>query len=198
MRKATIGYKIVPVTCGSSYKNKGVQELLDAIVEYMPSPLDKKAISGVNPKTEEEETREPSDDAPFSALAFKIMTDPYVGKLAFFRVYSGTLESGKTVINTNKNQRERMGRILLMHANHREDLDCVYSGDIAAAVGLKNTTTGDTLCDAAHPIVLESMEFPEPVIRVAIEPKTKAGSGEDGSCACEACGRGPHIQNLHG
>ena len=180
LRKATIGYKIVPVTCGSSYKNKGVQELLDAIVEYMPSPLDKKAISGVNPKTEEEETREPSDDAPFSALAFKIMTDPYVGKLAFFRVYSGTLESGKTVINTNKNQRERMGRILLMHANHREDLDCVYSGDIAAAVGLKNTTTGDTLCDAAHPIVLESMEFPEPVIRVAIEPKTKAGQEKMG------------------
>ena len=180
LRKATIGYKIVPVTCGSSYKNKGVQELLDAIVEYMPSPLDKKAISGVNPKTEEEETREPSDDAPFSALAFKIMTDPYVGKLAFFRVYSGTMESGKTVINTNKNQRERMGRILLMHANHREDLDCVYSGDIAAAVGLKNTTTGDTLCDAAHPIVLESMEFPEPVIRVAIEPKTKAGQEKMG------------------
>ena len=180
LRKATIGYKIVPVTCGSSYKNKGVQELLDAIVEYMPSPLDKKAISGVNPKTEEEETREPSDDAPFSALAFKIMTDPYVGKLAFFRVYSGTLESGKTVINTNKNQRERMGRILLMHSNHREDLDCVYSGDIAAAVGLKNTTTGDTLCDAAHPIVLESMEFPEPVIRVAIEPKTKAGQEKMG------------------
>ena len=180
LRKATIGYKIVPVTCGSSYKNKGVQELLDAIVEYMPSPLDKKAISGVNPKTEEEETREPSDDAPFSALAFKIMTDPYVGKLAFFRVYSGTLESGKTVINTNKNQRERMGRILLMHANHREDLDCMYSGDIAAAVGLKNTTTGDTLCDAAHPIVLESMEFPEPVIRVAIEPKTKAGQEKMG------------------
>ena len=180
LRKATIGYKIVPVTCGSSYKNKGVQELLDAIVEYMPSPLDKKAISGVNPKTDEEETREPSDNAPFAALAFKIMTDPYVGKLAFFRVYSGTLESGKTVINTNKNQRERMGRILLMHANHREDLDCVYSGDIAAAVGLKNTTTGDTLCDAAHPIILESMEFPEPVIRVAIEPKTKAGQEKMG------------------
>ena len=180
LRKATIGYKIVPVTCGSSYKNKGIQELLDAIVEYMPSPLDKKAISGVNPKTDEEETREPSDDAPFAALAFKIMTDPYVGKLAFFRVYSGTLESGKTVINTNKNQRERMGRILLMHANHREDLDCVYSGDIAAAVGLKNTTTGDTLCDAAHPIILESMEFPEPVIRVAIEPKTKAGQEKMG------------------
>ena len=180
LRKATIGYKIVPVTCGSSYKNKGVQELLDAIVEYMPSPLDKKAISGVNPKTDEEETREPSDDAPFAALAFKIMTDPYVGKLAFFRVYSGKLESGKTVINTNKNRRERMGRILLMHANHREDLDCVYSGDIAAAVGLKNTTTGDTLCDAAHPIILESMEFPEPVIRVAIEPKTKAGQEKMG------------------
>ena len=180
LRKATIGYKIVPVTCGSSYKNKGVQELLDAIVEYMPSPLDKKAISGVNPKTDEEETREPSDDAPFAALAFKIMTDPYAGKLAFFRVYSGKLESGKTVINTNKNQRERMGRILLMHANHREDLDCVYSGDIAAAVGLKNTTTGDTLCDAAHPIILESMEFPEPVIRVAIEPKTKAGQEKMG------------------
>ena len=180
LRKATIGYKIVPVTCGSSYKNKGVQELLDAIVEYMPSPLDKKAISGVNPKTDEEETREPSDDAPFAALAFKIMTDSYVGKLAFFRVYSGKLESGKTVINTNKNQRERMGRILLMHANHREDLDCVYSGDIAAAVGLKNTTTGDTLCDAAHPIILESMEFPEPVIRVAIEPKTKAGQEKMG------------------
>ena len=175
LRKATIGYKIVPVTCGSSYKNKGVQELLDAIVEYMPSPLDKKAISGVNPKTEEEETREPSDAAPFSALAYKIMTDPYVGKLAFFRVYSGTLESGKTVINTNKNQRERMGRILLMHANHREDLSIAYSGDIAAAVGLKNTTTGDTLCDEKNPIILESMEFPEPVIRVAIEPKTKAG-----------------------
>ena len=180
LRKATIGYKIVPVTCGSSYKNKGVQELLDAIVEYMPSPLDKKAISGVNPKTDEEETREASDDAPFAALAFKIMTDPYVGKLAFFRVYSGMLESGKTVMNTNKNQRERMGRILLMHANHREDLDCVYSGDIAAAVGLKNTTTGDTLCDAAHPIFLESMEFPEPVIRVAIEPKTKAGQEKMG------------------
>ena len=180
LRKATIANKAVPVTCGSSYKNKGVQELLDAIVEYMPSPLDKKAVSGVNPKTDEEEIREVSDDAPFSALAFKIMTDPYVGKLAFFRVYSGKLESGKTVINTNKNQRERMGRILLMHANHREDLDCVYSGDIAAAVGLKNTTTGDTLCDANNPIVLESMEFPEPVIRVAIEPKTKAGQEKMG------------------
>ena len=180
LRKATISNKIVPVVCGSSYKNKGVQELLDAIVEYMPSPLDKKAITGVNPKTDEEETRLADDNAPFAALAFKIATDPYVGKLAFFRVYSGTLESGKTVMNTNKNTRERMGRILQMHANHREDLQCVYSGDIAAAVGLKNTTTGDTLCDADHPIVLESMEFPEPVIRVAIEPKTKAGQEKMG------------------
>ena len=180
LRRATIANKIVPVTCGSSYKNKGVQELLDAIVEYLPSPLDKKAVTGVNPKTDEEETREPSDDAPFSALAFKIMTDPYVGKLAFFRVYSGTLEAGKTVLNSNKNQRERMGRILLMHANHREDLSVAYSGDIAAAVGLKNTTTGDTLCDDKHPIVLENMVFPEPVIRVAIEPKTKAGQEKMG------------------
>ncbi|MGM9557792.1 MAG: elongation factor G [Oscillospiraceae bacterium] len=180
LRKATISNKVVPVVCGSSYKNKGVQELLDAIVEYMPSPLDKKAITGVNPKTDEEETRQADDNAPFAALAFKIATDPYVGKLAFFRVYSGMLESGKTVINSNKNTRERMGRILQMHANHREDLQCVYSGDIAAAVGLKNTTTGDTLCDADHPIVLESMEFPEPVIRVAIEPKTKAGQEKMG------------------
>ena len=180
IRKATIANKIIPVTCGSSYKNKGVQELLDAIVEYMPSPLDKPAIKGTNPKTDEEEERASDDNAPFAALAFKIMTDPYVGKLAFFRVYSGTLESGKTVLNANKNQRERMGRILLMHANHREDLQTVYSGDIAAAVGLKNTTTGDTLCDEKHPIVLESMEFPEPVIRVAIEPKTKAGQEKMG------------------
>ena len=180
LRRATIGYKIVPVTCGSSYKNKGVQELLDAIVEYMPSPLDKQAVTGINPKTDEEETREPSDEAPLAALAFKIMTDPYVGKLAFFRVYSGSLEAGKTVMNTNKKQRERMGRILLMHANHREDLPVVYSGDIAAAVGLKNTTTGDTLCDEKHPIVLENMVFPEPVIRVAIEPKTKAGQEKMG------------------
>ena len=180
IRKATISNKIIPVTCGSSYKNKGVQELLDAIVEYMPSPLDKPAIKGTNPKTDEEEDRASDDNAPFAALAFKIMTDPYVGKLAFFRVYSGTLDSGKTVLNANKNQRERMGRILLMHANHREDLQTVYSGDIAAAVGLKNTTTGDTLCDEKHPIVLESMEFPEPVIRVAIEPKTKAGQEKMG------------------
>ena len=175
IRKATCAVKVVPVVCGTSYKNKGVQKLLDAVVDYMPSPLDIPAICGVNPKTDEEETREASDSAPFSALAFKIMTDPYVGRLSFFRVYSGTLEAGKTVLNSSKGQRERMGRILLMHANHREDLTMAYSGDIAAAVGLKNTTTGDTLCDEKNPIVLESMEFPEPVIRVAIEPKTKAG-----------------------
>ena len=175
IRKATCAVKMVPVVCGTSYKNKGVQKLLDAIVEYMPSPLDIPAISGTNPKTDEEETREASDDAPFSALAFKIMTDPFVGRLSFFRVYSGTVEAGKTVLNSSKGQRERIGRILLMHANHREDLSVAYSGDIAAAVGLKNTTTGDTLCDEKHPIILESMEFPEPVICVAIEPKTKAG-----------------------
>ena len=175
IRKATCAVKMVPVVCGTSYKNKGVQKLLDAIVEYMPSPLDIPAISGTNPKTDEEETREASDDAPFSALAFKIMTDPFVGRLSFFRVYSGIVEAGKTVLNSSKGQRERIGRILLMHANHREDLSVAYSGDIAAAVGLKNTTTGDTLCDEKHPIILESMEVPEPVIRVAIEPKTKAG-----------------------
>ena len=175
IRRATCDVKMVPVTCGTSYKNKGVQKLLDAIVDYMPSPLDIPAIEGIHPKTDETETRRASDDEPFSALAFKIMTDPYVGRLSFFRVYSGTLETGKTVMNSTKGQRERLGRILLMHANHREDIDQVYSGDIAAAVGLKNTTTGDTLCDEKHQIILESMEFPEPVIRVAIEPKTKAG-----------------------
>ena len=175
IRKATVAVKMVPVTCGTSYKTKGVQKLLDAIVEYMPSPLDVPPVDGKHPKTDEEEERRASDDEPFSALAFKIMTDPYVGKLAFFRVYSGTLESGKTVMNSTKGLRERMGRILQMHANHREDIEQVYSGDIAAAVGLKNTTTGDTLCDEKHPIILESMEFPDPVIRVAIEPKTKAG-----------------------
>ena len=175
VRKATCAVKMVPVVCGTSYKNKGVQKLLDAIVDYMPSPLDIPAIAGTNPKTDEEETRAASDSEPFSALAFKIMTDPFVGRLSFFRVYSGPLEAGKTVLNSSKGQRERIGRILLMHANHREDLTTVYSGDIAAAVGLKNTTTGDTLCDEKAPIVLESMEFPEPVIRVAIEPKTKAG-----------------------
>ncbi len=175
IRKATVSVKMIPVTCGTSYKNKGVQKLLDAIVDYMPSPLDIPPVVGINPKTDEEDSRAADDSAPFSALAFKIMTDPYVGRLSFFRVYSGTLETGKTVLNSTKNQRERLSRILLMHANHREDLSMVYSGDIAAAVGLKNTTTGDTLCDEKHPIVLESMEFPEPVIRVAIEPKTKAG-----------------------
>ena len=175
IRKATVAVKMVPVTCGTSYKNKGVQKLLDAIVDYMPSPLDVPPVEGKHPKTDETEVREADDNAPFSALAFKIMTDPFVGKLGFFRVYSGTLESGKTVMNSTKGQRERLGRILQMHANHREDIDQVWSGDIAAAVGLKNTTTGDTLCDEKHQIILESMEFPEPVIRVAIEPKTKAG-----------------------
>ena len=180
IRKATCAVKMVPVVCGTSYKNKGVQKLLDAIVDYMPSPLDIPAITGTNPKTDEEETREASDDAPFSALAFKIMTDPFVGRLSFFRVYSGIVEAGKSVLNSSKGQRERIGRILLMHANHREDLSVAYSGDIAAAVGLKNTTTGDTLCDEKNPIILESMEFPEPVIRVAIEPKTKAGQEKMG------------------
>ena len=175
IRKATTQVKFVPIVCGTSYKNKGVQKLLDAIVDYMPSPLDIPPITGTMPKTDEVEHRSADDSEPFSALAFKIMTDPYVGRLAFFRVYSGTIEAGKSVLNSTKGQRERLGRILLMHANHREDITQVYSGDIAAAVGLKNTTTGDTLCDEKYPIVLESMEFPEPVIRVAIEPKTKAG-----------------------
>ena len=175
IRKATVAVEMVPVTCGSSYRNKGVQKRLDAIVDYMPAPTDIPAIIGTNPKTDEEEDRHASDDEPFSALAFKIMTDPYVGRLSFFRVYSGTLNTGSAVLNATKGKRERVGRLLQMHANHREDLETVYSGDIAAVVGLKNTTTGDTLCDEKHPIVLESMEFPEPVIRVAIEPKTKAG-----------------------
>ena len=175
IRQATCAVEMVPVTCGSSYRNKGVQKLLDAIVDYMPAPTDVPAIKGVNPKTDEEEERKSSDDEPFAALAFKIMTDPYVGRLSFFRVYSGHLTTGSSVLNSVKNQKERMGRILQMHANHREDIESVYSGDIAAVVGLKNTTTGDTLCDEKHPIILESMEFPEPVIRVAIEPKTKAG-----------------------
>ena len=175
IRKATCAVKMVPVVCGSSYRNKGVQKLLDAIVDYMPAPTDVPAIKGVNPRTDEEEERKSSDDEPFAALAFKIMTDPYVGRLSFFRVYSGTLTTGSSVLNATKGKRERMGRILQMHANHREDIESVYSGDIAAVVGLKNTTTGDTLCDEKHPIILESMEFPEPVIRVAIEPKTKAG-----------------------
>ena len=180
IRKATCAVEMVPVTCGSSYRNKGVQKLLDAIVDYMPAPTDVPAIKGVNPKTDEEEERKSSDDEPFSALAFKIMTDPYVGRLSFFRVYSGTLTTGSSVLNATKGKRERMGRILQMHANHREDIETVYSGDIAAVVGLKNTTTGDTLCDEKNPIILESMEFPEPVIRVAIEPKTKAGQEKMG------------------
>ena len=175
IRKATIANEMVPVTCGTSYRNKGVQKLLDAIVDYMPSPLDIPPIKGVNPKTDEEDERPADDNAPFSALAFKIMTDPYVGRLSFFRVYSGHLTTGSSVLNSTKNVKERIGRILQMHANHREDIETVYSGDIAAVVGLKNSTTGDTLCDDKAPIILESMEFPEPVIRVAIEPKTKAG-----------------------
>ena len=180
IRKATCAVEMVPVVCGSSYRNKGVQKLLDAIVDYMPAPTDVPAIKGVNPKTDGEEERKSSDEEPFAALAFKIMTDPYVGRLSFFRVYSGTLNTGSSVLNATKGKRERVGRLLQMHANHREDLETVYSGDIAAMVGLKNTTTGDTLCDEKHPIILESMEFPEPVIRVAIEPKTKAGQEKMG------------------
>ena len=180
LRKATIDNKIVPVVCGTSYKNKGVQKLLDAVIDYMPSPLDIPAIKGINPDTEEEDVRHASDDEPFSALAFKIMTDPYVGKLCFFRVYSGKVETGSTVYNPGKRVRERFGRVLQMHANDRKDIDCVYAGDIAAVVSVKNTTTGDTFCDEKAPIILESMEFPEPVISVAIEPKTKAGEEKMG------------------
>ncbi|MBE6837829.1 MAG: elongation factor G [Ruminococcus sp.] len=180
IRKATIDNDMVPVLCGTSYKNKGVQKLLDAVIDYMPSPLDVPAIKGINPDTEEEVESPSSDDAPFAALAFKIMTDPFVGKLCFFRVYSGTLNAGSNILNSTKGNKERIGRILQMHANDRKDIETVYSGDIAAAVGLKNTTTGDTLCDPDHPIILESMEFPEPVIRVAIEPKTKEGQEKMG------------------
>ena len=180
LRKATIANEIVPVVCGTSYKNKGVQKLLDAIVDFMPSPLDVPAIKGINPKTEEEEERPSSDEEPFAALAFKIMTDPFVGKLCFFRVYSGIVEAGSAVYNPGKGARERLGRILQMHANERKDIDRCYAGDIAAVVGVKSTTTGDTLCDEAHPVILESMEFPDPVIRVAIEPKTKAGQEKMG------------------
>ena len=180
LRKGTIDNLLVPVTCGTSYKNKGVQKLLDAIVDYMPSPVDIPAIQGVNPDTDEEDERPASDEAPFSALAFKIATDPFVGRLSFVRVYSGVLNTGTTVLNSTKKQKERIGRILQMHANHREDIECCYSGDICAVIGLKNSTTGDTLCDEKHPIILESMEFPEPVIRVAIEPKTKAGQEKMG------------------
>ncbi|MDD6610597.1 MAG: elongation factor G [Clostridiales bacterium] len=180
LRKATIDNKLVPVLCGTAYRNKGVQMLLDAIIDYMPAPTDIPPIKGINPDTDEEDERPSDDNAPFSALAFKIATDPYVGRLSFFRVYSGTLDAGTSVLNATKGKRERMGRILLMHANHREDITKVYSGDIAAAVGFKNTTTGDTLCDEKYPIILESMNFPEPVIRVAIEPKTKAGQEKMG------------------
>ncbi len=180
IRKATIANQMVPVCCGTSYRNKGVQKLLDAIVDFMPSPLDVPAIKGVNPDTEEEENRPSSDEEPFAALAFKIATDPFVGKLAFFRVYSGVVKAGDTVYNSSKDSNERLGRIVQMHANSRKDLDVVYAGDIAAAIGLKNTTTGNTLCDEKHPIILESMNFPEPVIRVAIEPKTKAGQEKMG------------------
>ncbi|MBO5109867.1 MAG: elongation factor G [Clostridia bacterium] len=180
LRRATIACKIVPVVCGTSYKNKGVQKMLDAILEYMPAPTDIEAIKGVNPETGEEDCRHASDTEPFSALAFKIMTDPFVGKLCFFRVYSGAVESGTSVYNSSKNKDERFGRILQMHANNRQDIDICYAGDIAAVVGVKNTTTGDTFCDDKHPIILESMEFPEPVIRVAIEPKTKAGQEKMG------------------
>ena len=180
IRQATIDNKMVPVTCGTSYKNKGVQKLLDAIVDYMPSPVDIPAIDGVNPDTGEEDVRHADDNAPFSGLAFKIATDPFVGRLSFVRVYSGILNTGTAVLNSTKHQRERIGRILQMHANHREDIECCYAGDICAVIGLKNTTTGDTLCDEKAPIILESMEFPEPVIRVAIEPKTTAGQEKMG------------------
>ena len=180
IRMATIANHMVPITCGTSYRNKGVQPLLDAIVDYMPAPTDVEAIKGTNPDTGEEEARHSSDEEPFAALAFKIATDPYVGKLCFFRVYSGTVDAGATVYNSVKRKNERMGRILLMHANHREDIERAYAGDIASCVGVKNTTTGDTLCDSKHPVILESMDFPEPVIRVAIEPKTKAGQEKMG------------------
>ncbi|MBQ7173686.1 MAG: elongation factor G [Clostridia bacterium] len=180
LRKACIDNEIVPVVCGTSYRNKGVQKLLDAIVEYMPAPTDIPAIRGTNLTTGEEEDRHSSDDEPFSALAFKIMTDPYVGKLCYFRVYSGMVHAGDTVFNSTKGKNERLGRILQMHANERKDIDCCYAGDIAAAIGIKNTTTGDTFCDEKHPVILESMEFPEPVIRVAIEPKTRAGQEKMG------------------
>ena len=180
IRKATIAGEMVPVCCGTSYRNKGVQPLLDAIVDFMPAPTDVEAIKGVNPDTEEEEIRNSTDDEPFAALAFKIATDPFVGKICYFRVYSGKVDAGTSVYNSVKDNKERIGRILQMHANHREDIETCYAGDIAAAVGLKNTTTGDTLCDEKHPVVLESMNFPEPVIRVAIEPKTKVGQEKMG------------------
>ena len=191
LRKATIANTIVPVVCGSSYRNKGVQKMLDAVVDYMPSPLDIPAIKGVNPDTDEEDERQADDNAPFSALAFKIMTDPFVGKLCYFRVYSGVVNSGETVYNSTKGKRERIGRILMMHANDRTDIDACYCGDIAAAIGIKNTTTGDTFCDEKHPIILESMEFPEPVISVAIEPKTRAGQEKMGTALAKLAEEDP-------
>ncbi|MBE6693554.1 MAG: elongation factor G [Ruminococcaceae bacterium] len=191
LRKATIANTIVPVVCGSSYRNKGVQKMLDAVVDFMPSPLDIPAIKGVNPDTDEEDERQADDNAPFSALAFKIMTDPFVGKLCYFRVYSGVVNSGETVYNSTKGKRERIGRILMMHANDRTDIDACYCGDIAAAIGIKNTTTGDTFCDEKHPIILESMEFPEPVISVAIEPKTRAGQEKMGTALAKLAEEDP-------
>ena len=198
LRKATIDNAIVPVVCGTSYRNKGVQKLLDAVIDYMPAPTDIAAIRGVNPKTEAEEERISSDTEPFSALAFKIMTDPFVGKLCYFRVYSGVVNSGDTVYNSTKGKTERLGRILQMHANERKDIDCCYAGDIAAAIGIKNTTTGDTFCDDKHPIILESMEFPEPVISVAIEPKTRAGQEKMGIALAKLAEEDPHLPHLHG
>ena len=194
IRQATCAVEMIPITCGTSYRNKGIQRLLDAIVDYMPSPLDIPPIKGVNPKTDEEEERPSDDSAPFSALAFKIMTDPYVGRLSFVRVYSGTLNTGSSVLNSTKGQKERIGRILQMHANHREDIETIYSGDIAGVIGLKNSTTGDTLCDEKHPVILESMEFPEPVIRVAIEPKTKAGQEKMGIALMKLAEEDPTFQ----
>jgi elongation factor G len=191
IRKATISVQFFPVTCGSAFKNKGVQPMLDAVIDYLPSPIDVPAIKGVVPDTDEEVTRESSDEGPFAALAFKIMTDPYVGKLTFFRVYSGTLDAGSYVLNSTKGKRERIGRILQMHANTREEIKMVYSGDIAAGVGLKDTTTGDTLCDEKHPVILESMEFPEPVISIAIEPKTKADQDKMGMALAKLADEDP-------
>ncbi|MFT9850448.1 elongation factor G [Aneurinibacillus sp. REN35] len=191
IRKATISVKFYPVTCGSAFKNKGVQPMLDAVIDYLPAPVDVPAIKGTLPDSDEQVTRESSDEGPFSALAFKIMTDPYVGKLTFFRVYSGTLDSGSYVLNSTKGKRERIGRILQMHANSREEIKTVYSGDIAAGVGLKDTTTGDTLCDEKNPVILESMEFPEPVIRIAIEPKTKADQDKMGMALAKLADEDP-------
>ncbi len=195
IRKGTLANTIVPVVCGTSYRNKGVQKVLDAVIDYMPSPIDVDHITGVNTNTNETEERPSDDKSPFAALAFKIATDPYVGKLCFFRVYSGSVKTGSTVYNANKDNNERIGRILQMHANHRQDIDECFAGDIAAAVGLKNTTTGDTLCDAKHPIILESMEFPDPVIRVAIEPKTKAGQEKMGIALAKLSEEDPTFKN---